>query len=462
MNDSLTPMHDIEIKDSTEMAKHLRSSHFSLLVVCFVIFAGSFLVDSSRLDRAIYQLEIVTKIQSSWDEDILNQLVKQEGINKKTRNIAKKYWETVDKGLKLSLLSSKKKRITKIELERYSGFVVGPDFIDYPPPHWQDKGEERIIRGNGYHVSLPKPESLNDFKNLWNFLAVQRYFYIFKNLDIEKTILVERKSTAFGDLTYFHGTPIADIDCILEYSSSTEELSKDRLFPFPIGKEEIKQFGIDKNNPSITHYYTLAIWEEPIRKEAFKTIKIPVHTVRSPLNPQDILLGQVDGEFQKGRFNTTFHALNEVTTNISSLNLDQLQGVLKEQKRQLGGGIVLFGAKIPGHSINILSLTILFVMELYLWLQLRAFSVVVATNDVAWNYPWFGFYRDRLSKVVFLFASYVFPAVIALFILFNEFNYWSWPIKVINSIIILLLFITVTLSLNTILNLHDREKLPNE
>ncbi len=192
------------------------------------------------------------------------------------------------------------------------------------------------------------------------------------------------------------------------------------------------------------------------RGEPALTISVPITKIPS-LNIQVLLIrfAKKEADWLPGKFETSFPELSDRAKNLTTLDLRDLITELNDQANREQDKIELLGAKLDPAIVTRWGLLILAMCQFYLWLHLTALRQTVATTTDAYVLGWIGLYPGFWART-FTVASLLAPSVIAVYWLIQQWGVLglrSQLIVCLNTIICLVLGI---LSVRTLLRVRGR------
>jgi len=145
----------------------------------------------------------------------------------------------------------------------------------------------------------------------------------------------------------------------------------------------------------------LYFWALKYKLEERSEVKLELLTHLTP----------TDADWREGySFEDTFPELQELTENIQSTPIADLEKHFKNLSETFGKQVAVVGVKLPLSTLNKWGQLILLGMQLYFFLHLQHFSRTTKGKDnTLLSFPWIGLYRGALAKFVLIMTGMVLP-----------------------------------------------------
>jgi len=410
----------------TESVVHLRSVHFSLLVVCVALYGLTVAGKSRDFDNALAQLAQIEELMNRWEprwlESAAGKLV--EGQDPKAGPEYydvwvecrfdcedTKSWEPFGpmvstRGLRLELRGNR----TLLPLPEYLLTLARPQDTPRPDdrsgPLWPRAGklprlDPQFVQPvpDHYpltfsHLEFAAPPTLKSFETLWNGLGSgeatltyaidQKFWWV----GIAKA---RQSQPAFEDL---------DILTVQDNPDTTWPAVSLRLEPMP---ERMQGWWRDRTEHSIapTHQYT--------GYTPWGVIHVPALVDRVKMSSLPAFIDYYDLPWSPGTFAMNFPDLSALTLDTSEYSFDKLRAILKNQSDRSRDDIELFGLTIPAVVISTWGGPIVILVQLYFLLHFRAFRQQLALDRETPLAPWIGIYPDVISKATTVISAFALP-----------------------------------------------------
>jgi len=118
-------------------------------------------------------------------------------------------------------------------------------------------------------------------------------------------------------------------------------------------------------------------------------------------------------------FSKAFPSLNKISNDLSSLNFDQIDGVIELFEELNEEEAVVFGLQIPQSVIASWGLLVLALIHVYLTAHIRQYYRLTQNDDLSFS-TWIGDYRDRISQIHSILIFIVIPGFAAAYLTFRS------------------------------------------
>lgn len=350
-----------------DFVEHLRTIHFTLLIVSLTLVVIVLSPSSSAIRKANEQLNEIAEVTTVWDTFVV-----YDALNAEMKGRCK---EVPFKPFNMKIGS------TEVTFE-----FEGPNWGLYgAPPGFSQDGDFQYIEA---------PKTLAAFREIWD--ANTRLFCPnvlrdevwvsesevhpesgVQRLPLKKLPIKEADETIVLKLVsnrqWFDLPDDAD-----EKHLSYEAVDSDGQIGIPVGDEGDN-------------------WLFLLRDQLIKTY------TKYPWRHTD--------------FADAFRELDEGTNGFQDLDFDHLKNVLRLQEKNSQDTFQAFGVRFPIETTSRWGLLILLAIQLYFWMHLAQFrSRGFSKSDVAW----IGCYSEWLPRILFLLTAVVVPVGVVIFLLFFQ------------------------------------------
>ncbi len=400
---------------STDYVEHLRTVHFSLVVLCVALIVLSLSRRPNEIQLAHAQIvqvqELVNGSHRDWDWN----------------------WDWLETQLKDQTA----------ELERHFGHP--PDF-EYDTVTFESRGIIRrvplsILRGD-YIVRNPekspkgliflssaipfsdeqlkKPKTLREFRELWEGLSSENLFMILPEKISRTAFLIHPRE--FGGKAYSR--------VIVSFSKTGRSMGKssgpcqDGPDPHRFFLGEYSQHAMEdikKDNPQFEYRYyygcTLSTEGSGTEEMPSEALTLPIESFsKVPFDGQTALIAHSRSEWawHHGSFDYSFPQLSAATKEYEDLDITKIEQVLAEEDKRTGDSFEAIGVKFPADSVHLWGILIIVGIQLYFWIHLRERSSKLSEGDTGWDVAWIGVYPSKVARVAMFSSTLVLPVLAAL------------------------------------------------
>ena len=408
----------------TEIARHLRTIHFSLVLACILILISLFVSSPGKVKTAHNQLQKIIHIKTNWKtwtqgfsrEQIT--WLKQHGLawSNTVRSefyilpeaLKKENLPDSDRGWKVRPLYSPIYFSLSVQRPNSGTHseVIGFGLIE---------GDTlRIIPGGG-SSELFGPTRLNtleDFRHFWDGANYVQTFIVTKFFDVAYLISDDKKT----ELRLNSGLiPPTGTEVRVGHRGHAGELS--RKCPHTM----INDFFASQGRTEFNEYFCGVARQEG----DFLFVPAMGKFVELPTNLRIWLAEEFNFPTVGGKFEGTFPELNEITKHYQKLELNDAYQILGAELQRTGERIEFLGLRFPESFISTWGAVILFIIQLYFWLHLRTFYEYLASSESSIDVAWIGIYSDPISRFISLLSVSLLPVVIVGYLVFWG-DWFSW------------------------------------
>lgn len=419
-------MVEIANDQQIEMLKHLRQVHFYIVLLCTLLITATSFSDSSLIDESIDQAKKIKHMSQKWRTNNTDQLLVDEGsrLLDQNQNITSSLFGP--KGSDFLIEIKKENSGLSEDLHFKFSYVNswsywGQEDLDWPLEQWSDSRSipalKQRIRVNSHSYSLPTPATLEEFKNIWDFLHRDRFVYVFERIKWNESQLayVERDNNTGNLLSIERVATVSPTNSITTHNGHSGGLQE--LGVLPISSQDFEVLGLCCS-PGARHYYYSGEFRLGEDNRIMELI-VPVESRKFRLNGQSLINEKFGFSLRSGDFSTTFRELDIATENIKELAISKVLEQLKAEKERIGGGLEILGAKLPAIAVRNIGLTLLVVVLLYFLLHLNQFNTIRAPRYELGFFPWVALYPAKMALVATAMTLVALPAMTGIFLVFN-------------------------------------------
>ncbi len=427
-------MNQFKVADYTNHVEHLRTIQFTLLVVCVVVIALSYLDRGADVKKAYSNIKDIKSfvfgnfVNPNWLQDYKKDVEDNQGVKPINPTL---------------ILLEEQKKLFKVK--GYEGLNQVLD-ID-------------LDREKAHHLF-----TLENFKKQWNMLY---------NLRGQIYISYLKEDIAVFDKVLNHYK-------LISWTAATDQNKKlprskkyRPLYPMNVVDSESKnwlkkcQMEVDWNSKSwfdglevlrgvgnkvlcMTYPYgnyennglTNTTEKQKIFLEKHLLI-LPVDVETIPYSPLNHFISKSGFNWPNRSFEMAFKELESVTKMYQDIQIDKIETILTGEYARAGGKIQVFGADLPAATAREWGGLIIAIIQLYFFLHFRVLFYLLKDNLSRLNSiptAWIGLYSDKIAHYVFLFVSSVLPALSILLLLLktiylNNYNIFILGLSLIPLII---------------------------
>lgn len=384
-------------KDHVE---HIRTVHFTLVVISFALLVGSSLSRATTTRRALTQLESIDRVVAKWDSEWLNERLKEWNA------------DIVPDSILFVRKSPQRRQGVVIRV----GHAWSPaDKSDYA------KFDES---GDPHDFDFERPARLIDFQRLWNRLDSLRIVYL--TASPKEGVLLynseeepDREGVFSDRYERFEVVQILDDTAVGDFGTSPLELYAEMVAGDY--REWVNEISLGKIKPETVRLQdTASRWVLRSGSNVLVVIA-PVPIVEpATLRLQREFADSFRLDWIPGSFSRTFPELAIVSANLSDLTLGKIDTILRGELERSDESVEVFGARIPAEELARWGGPVLFVVQLYLFLHLAALASRLGPADPAWETPWIGLYKGWLPRSLTVLSCVVFPVIVFGVLVFQQ------------------------------------------
>lgn len=423
--------------ESKDFVEHLRTVHFTLLVICLASVVIVLSPPSSDINRANEQLTQIIAIKNAWKADWLGveaeRMVKAPTSNCRTDM---PYFGVTAGG----------KTIVVHGVRLWT--------IAFPFPREQNTNSEKdlnlkqvglaIGHDRNFIPQLPAPTTLEDFHSYWNasgFLSCPKEFLVPKT----------------GDVWTWNWAHSSLEQKIGEISSTQELQQHDGSVDFVLVSTGVLEPGFYND-----YKPEGALLEASPEKAPFKDLVFAILTKSELLTVPLSLPDAIKEDFPQYRvstasFESAFPDLTKATLNRRNLSLEHLKELLHSEETASKEIFEAFGIKFPLETAVRWAVFLILAVQIYFWIHLTEFRRrQVSDNSIAW----IGLYPSYVAKMVFHTTAFIIPPLVVCLLCRSEGLGSSDPADWVLTIVVI--SISVYLSAVTIRTFRNESKSDQE
>lgn len=429
-------------KNHTGLVLHLRTIHFSLILLSVVVYVFSLSTSNDKVQRALIEYRELHKFVQSvdWDANIIQQLCKQGAASvqagsssalmseyTKTKNI--RFWKKIENRIyewNLKPLSLKKYycEIDSPVVKQIVGLIDNKTKFDGP---------------YGYGVKkINKPETIQQFSRLWNSLANGINIYQLIKAESKQALVVNSV-----DLNKpFENKMIATtgVNTVKPVKKPGDEffryrravlLTRNLKYEFDAYSHEQQQLSAG------LFIYSAIEFEEDM------VLFIPVYTKVQSYAALTAFMEKYSMDhsvIKPGGFDKSFPALGQLIKAAPSIKkLNQLELFLREAEINPDNLVSIFNIKMNVNDLLYFGSIMIAGLLLYFWLILRALAYKLDDDYHAYSAPWVGIFPDPLSFLLTAVSVVVVPVTVSILQIVRVFNVQSFYEQIVSGVLMLIL-----------------------
>jgi hypothetical protein len=382
---------------SKDFVEHLRTVHFSLVAGCLALIVLASSRDPKEIGRAREEMEQIVQVVKLWDRGWLISAAKYrlDQAEKEGRDwLSWRQFATPG-------LQGKGNGVSF----RYEGKTQS---LRIDPPNWLIYGKIQDL-SEAVHddpdtlvpeITLAKPKTLAEFREMWDAL------------DEPTKILVP---LALDNQFYSQTRGVVQEAGSFTYTTILDKQSRDHLTLSRYANPK----SANRNGPSYV-----------VRLDRLLSFPV-VGYEEIEFVPQQALANQFPGKEKPrlGSFSRSFRALDNVTANYQTSEIEQFDAVLASEQKRTGESFQLFGINFPAEGTTLWGIIVVLGIQLYFWTHLHDLTAKLQPTDPGWEVAWIGVYRSTASRILFHFSAFVLPIVTVIMLgvrglRFSSFGHW--------------------------------------
>jgi hypothetical protein len=414
-------------KGDSELAEHLRTVHFTLIVACVSLLLSGFLELSETLRQSLEDIKSINAALDRWDPKWLN-----EYADRAVKSFEEPYPYFEDLVPSKMAMSGAFKGNYNVTLPTNSWFVppivAPPGSIPSPSPAPPSADNYRMLSElwakQLAHTSdaplPPRPTTLAAFKVYWDELSETKVVLIPNRLapflfaTSEGWAEAERVSWEKPSV----GQAVWDVS-FDEFSCDfmVRGILKEKL-PADYQRYPCAYRGEVKEPPPGT---ARGNWRDSTRASMTKNmglVLLPVEQLgRVPVDFQKGLIEHAQAKglavnWRTGQFKESFRDLDQLTQNYQDISFTNIEKILESEAARSGERLEVLGIKLPVDALRTWGVVIVLAIQLYFFLHIREFGKRLSIDNEAWGVAWVALYPGILESLVFLLSALLLPIVL--------------------------------------------------
>jgi hypothetical protein len=379
-------------KGDSELAEHLRTVHFTLIVACVSLLLSGFLESSEPLRQSLEDIRSINATFGRWDPDWLK---KYTDLAVKTFEAPYSHFENLVPS-KLAM-SEPFRGVYSVSLPKDNWFVpaiavpvsLPPSSSSLTPP---SSDEVRMLSElwarELAHPSgappRPPPTTLAAFKLYWDELSETKAVLIPNRVvpfilatsepDWEDAVRVSWEESSAGHADW--DVSFNEFSCDFVVKS----IMKDRLTA-ESQKYPCAYMGVVREPPN--SHTSRGHWRNSTRASMTSDIGkvlLPVEQAgRVQVDLQRAFIEHVQAKglavnWQTGQFKESFRNLDELTQNYQDISFANIEKILESEAARSGERLEVLGVKLPVNALRTWGVVIVLAVQLYFFLHIREFG----------------------------------------------------------------------------------------
>jgi hypothetical protein len=379
----------------SEYVKHLRTIHFSLLIVSAALSIGILISPAPEISKAILQAQSINSIVEGFDKEFLEKYAEiyfeSEIISKS--NELDRFW-FVEPGQKCPSI--------QIVLD-------GPEYTILPLNTELSKFIEPNIRFPEFKGSkIITPTSLLKFKELWNALRCNITVYIANGINPNVVI------KPFIEIPFKDDIVKPPIKTRMQRGKKNTDVAIKYRFMYRQHPSNLptEAYPFDKSQhifmPLNSGRGSLLLEKAQLADDIFFKPHIDYQKNFWGQKALLVIHKELGSGIKAGKFNDVFPELDRITKNIKGLNISDIITVLHDQKEKEREAFTIFGTKIPFREYARIGIPFILLIQLYFLIHLKYLNIISNRNSTI-EVPWIGLYNNCLPKIVTTLSAFLFP-----------------------------------------------------
>ena len=414
---------------SKDYVEHLRTVHFTLVVICIALIAVASSDSRNEISDAREQLQLITEALHSWDV---------AALTKAAANRIAVFNTAQHQSLPTQMFGNPLIDVHTLSIARH-GSSAETSVTAKLQGNWMIDGPYRVAHSSTQqfffgttllddpHLYVAEPHTLAGFQHLWDDLAKENQIivptklaevmYTFK-LPPDGLVHVETIDTLFERTNIRFNPPSPTTPggtCTLSLARATLKQNMN-VFEEAFSKPTPYMYVCEELSPIGTNNLSF------IPVSEFKQIA---------LDGQDILLEKIHAQqvnhtkgllIPHGTFAHSFRALNSVTQNYQTLSLDSFDPILQSEEQRSGESFEALGVKFPADETSRWGTLVVMTVQLYLYLLLRRRSASLRPRDPALEVAWLGLFPSTAARIVALTSIALLPLFVVAYLAVRTFE----------------------------------------
>lgn len=351
--------------DSKDFVEHLRTVHFSLMVVCLGLLVIALSPSPRAISTAIEQLNQIAEVTSdaNWDKTRLQRTAERLVGNSP------------------DCIGSKSKPFDIMLGVRFTVEIVGRNWVVSRLPSSASAGPQGMNEDAFVVYSIAPPKNLAEFREVWDWrskiycpLSRGQYAWLWavteglQRFPLKEMPATKDKSPIY--LTLMRTGPDPDED-------KYPQIPEDFVY-YDFGGDVHRRIGIQASGGG--------------------NIDIALR--------ETLLLDFPKYKWIKSDFKDAFYELNGATEGFQDLDFPHLRQILRQSEKNAKEVFEAFGVKFPIESTTRWGVIVILSIQLYLWLHMAEYRKRnIPPGDIAW----LGSYTHPIPRIVFCATALLTP-----------------------------------------------------
>ena len=387
--------------DHKDLIEHLRTVHFTLVVVCValaVIISGP---AANEIRTAHQQLRDIIGLSQHWDLEWFDkeanarasQIIPQSNNAPTLRPFPKaieyegtnfhitftKMWTIIDESFPPLNMS----HMFKVDFNPNS---TPPSWLDSLPSKKPSLSNCLLFEKS----TISPPGTLQEFRAIWDFAGNAKLYVV--------TGLTGSMGVSDGESDFGKFSP---------YKESEQQLGLAMPLDLcALSEKETSELQSKDRNVWALHVYKGLYYTESSHRA--NPVIFPVQETAIDFNLQGLLVRESHSQWLRGPFARTFKELDSVTSGFQDLTFQRLEAFVAKQEDQSKESFEQFGIKFPVEYTAAWGIPVILVLQIYFWLHLRELRER-KVNGVDSGVAWVGVYDYLGAKILVISSALVLP-----------------------------------------------------
>jgi len=390
---------------SKDFVEHLRSIHFSLLLVSVGVVILALVRTQSEINRAHDQIKQILDFSKTWDPNFLQHSAPESSLPSPSSANNAKFNIKVPYGVLAPMsLPSRFIELTTDKTKQTDVFL--PSSLDKKLP------------------------SLQSFQEMWDALHL--------GADVVDVTTVPSRCILIPYYADGNGIKVRiskayPAPCKIAESKGAEKTYSVSADTSQISVRDEKTF-VDLGIADFRYAYGYSIVS--VNYTAYRLL-LPIDSgmIRTHFDPQISLIRMVPGEWKwhSGAYKDSFRELAGISEEYASIDLSTAERIVAAEEKRSAESLEAFGMKFPAETAIRCGVgaALILIVQLYLWIHLFEFRKRLAAGDEGWNVAWLGVYETLPARIALYGSLLILPmaGVLAVGIrglVISNFGWYSW------------------------------------
>lgn len=370
---------------SKDYVEHLRTVHFTLVVVCIALVVLITSDRKSTVSNAREELKGIRAVAEKWDRDWIK---KEAAIS------------FAGMQLPVAQLPADAGH-SEVEIDLPNGKSVVMQLV-YDGPNWMMNASDDSLRSPiPYRYPLllqEQPLFLNGFHEFWDSLAKRPRFEVPLTLDDTPRAFHQGQPLT----ARFVSGKKPTISTPLHLKLSIRQIEADARYEYPKGSY-VSEPGLLM--PFATTY------------SLGDGVAVPITGSKSVFADVYAHFIPADSGWRREPYNDVFPNLSSVTKNYEQLNFETVDKILEAEESRAGDSFEAIGIKFPAEGVSQWGFVLILGIQIYFFLHLYELTPKLKASDEGWEVAWIGVYKSHLARTVYFISTVLLPAAAALVLL---------------------------------------------